>query len=78
MAFTSTDLTNVETAITKLATGARVTSCTIDGDEVQYHRADLMDLLKLRDLIQSELNTASSTDTSNKGRARKAVTSKGY
>lgn len=78
MAFTTTDLTNIETAITKLATGSRVVRCNVDGDEVEYHRTDLMDLLNLRDRIKAELAQAASTDTSNKGQARRAVTSKGY
>jgi len=76
MAFTSTDLTNIETALTKLATGARVVECTIDGDTVIYNRTNIKDLLALRDRIKGEIATAAST--SNYGRARVAVTTKGY
>lgn len=78
MAFTSTDLINLETAIMKLATGSRVVQCNIDGDMVEYHRSDLKDMLALRDQIRAELAEAASTTTSNRGRARWAVTSKGY
>lgn len=78
MAFTSTDLTNLETAIMKLCTGSRVVQCNIDGDLVEYHRADLKQMLALRDQIRAELAEAASTTTSNRGRARWAVTSKGY
>lgn len=76
MAFTSTDLTTLETALTKLASGQRVVECTVDGDTVTYNRTNISDLLKLRDRIKGELAAADST--SNYGRARVAVTTKGY
>jgi hypothetical protein len=77
MAFTATDLTNVEAAITALATGSRVVECEIDGDLVQYHRTDIKSLLSLRDTIRAEIASASSTYNT-RGNARIAVTTKGY
>lgn len=76
MAFTATDVTNLETAIMKLAKGERVVECNIDGDMVQYHRSDLKSLMALRDAIGAKVNAASSTAT--RGRTRVAVTTKGY
>lgn len=76
MAFTATDLTNIEAAIMKLGNGARVVECNIDGDLVQYQRANLKDMLDLRDLIRQELAAAAAPTTYS--RVRKAVTTKGY
>lgn len=60
MAFTSTDLANVETAITELAIGQRVTQITIAGKTVTYQATDLRKLYELRSLIQAELQTSKS------------------
>lgn len=76
MAFTATDLTNIEEAIIKLGRGTRVVECSIDGDIVQYHRTDLKSMLSLRDQIRAEIASAASTST--RGRTRVAVTTKGY
>lgn len=78
MAFTASDLTNLETAIMKLVNGTRVVECNMDGDLVIYHRTDLQDMMNLRDQIKAEIALAASTDTTNRGRARYAVTTKGY
>lgn len=77
MAFTATDLANIESAIVKLASGVLVVECEINGDMVQYNRANLKQMLALRDLIKSELAAESSTYSS-RGNTRIAVTTKGY
>lgn len=77
MAFTATDLTNIETAIVKLASGTLVVECEIDGDLVRYNRADLQQILALRDQIRAEIAAAASTYSS-RGNTRIAVTTKGY
>lgn len=76
MAFTATDITNLEAAIMSLAKGSRVVECNIDGDMVEYHRSDLKSMMALRDTIKAEIAAASSTATH--GRTRVAVTTKGY
>lgn len=76
MAFTATDVTNLEAAIMKLANGSRVEECNIDGDMVQYTRSDLKSMMDLRDTIKAEIAAAASTAT--RGRTRVAVTTKGY
>jgi hypothetical protein len=76
MAFTSTDLSNIEEAIRKLYKGIHVVECSIDGDLIRYQRTDLDDMLKLREQIKKEIaEAAASTSYS---RARVAVTTKGY
>lgn len=77
MAFTATDLTNIETAIMAIANGSRVVECEIDGDRVEYHRTDLKSMMDLRDRIKGEI-AAAATTASSYGRARVAVTTKGY
>lgn len=58
MAFTSTDLTNVETAISDLATGSRVVSVTVGDKVINYQRVDLPELYKLRGIIKADLGTS--------------------
>lgn len=74
MAFTTTDLANIEAAIVKVAVGTRAIECTIDGDTVVYQKSDIKDMMALRDQIRQEL---ASTATGYK-RSRFAVTTKGY
>lgn len=74
MAYTTADLTQVETAIKALATGERVTSARFsDGKSVTYQEADLDKLMKLRTLIAAELAA-----TSGRKRSRLVTTDKGY
>jgi len=55
MAFTSTDLTNVEQAIMSLGTGDAVVQVTFgNGYSVRYREADMDKLIQLRSLIQRE------------------------
>jgi len=55
MAFTTTDLTNVEAAIVSLATGARVVQGVINGKQVRWQESDMHKLQALRSIIQAEL-----------------------
>lgn len=73
MAFTSDDLTAVQSAIMELATGKRVVKILFsNGENVEYGAASLVELKLLRSEIQSELASAS-------GRRRyiRTITSKG-
>ena len=58
MAFSSTDLTSIEAAITALATGERVARVTIGGKMIEYHPADLDKLLRLRGVVSAEVSAA--------------------
>jgi hypothetical protein len=60
MAYTSTDLTNVEAAITALVNGTRIVSVDIGGKTIQYAPAQLKDLLTLRDAIKIEISETAS------------------
>lgn len=61
MAYTSTDLTNVESAITALVNGTRIISVDIGGKTIQYAQTQLKDLLTLRDAIKIEISETAST-----------------
>ena len=58
MAFSSANLTSIETAIMTLAT-RESTEVEIDGRRVRYGRDDLPFLLKLKSAIQQDINAAS-------------------
>lgn len=59
MAYTSTDLANVQAAVTALATGTRKVSVRFsDGKSVEYAQVQLPDLMRLRDQIQAEVSSA--------------------
>lgn len=59
MAYSSTDLESVQTAVLKLATGERVVSVSIEGKTIEYSRPDLGKLETLRNNIISEINRTS-------------------
>lgn len=62
MAYTSTDLTQINAAILELATGKRVTKITFsNGETVEYGAAGLDGLKQLRADIQSEINSTAGT-----------------
>ena len=61
MAFTSTDLANIEAAMVDLATGKRVVSIDVGGKTRQFQSVDLVKLMKLRDIVKSDVNSASNT-----------------
>lgn len=62
MAFTSDDLTAVQTAIMELATGKRVVKITFSNEEtVEYGAASLAELKLLKSEIQSDLSAAAGT-----------------
>ena len=55
MAFTSTDLTNVETAITELATGSREVQVSVGDKMIRYAETDLSKLMTLRTIIKADI-----------------------
>ena len=55
MAFTSTDLSNVESAIINLATGQKAVQVSIGDKYLRYTETQLSDLRALRSTIQREL-----------------------
>lgn len=73
MAFTTSDLASVESAITALACGSRVTTVTVDGETTEYAITSLPSLLNLRDKIKLDIATSLSTV-----RYKRIVHSKGY
>ncbi|MEI6315501.1 MAG: gpW family head-tail joining protein [Syntrophus sp. (in: bacteria)] len=58
MAFTPTDLTNVQTAIMALAMGTRTVSVSIGNKAISYSQAQLSDLRALREEIAAEVGSA--------------------
>ena len=74
MAFTSADLTQVETAIVNLGIGERVVTVRFSsGKTIQYHETDLSELERLRGMIKKDINL-----TAGNSRHRYVSTSKGY
>lgn len=61
MAFSSTDLANVEAAIVSLATGTRVVSVTVSGHVIEYSHARIDRLKALRDEIMAEVQSSAAT-----------------
>ena len=59
MAYTSTDLANVKTAIVALSTGERAVSVSFGDKQFKYSEVDLDQLRRLRTEIQAELRVAS-------------------
>lgn len=57
MAFSSTDLSNVESAIVALATGARIVQVSIAGKQIMYQQVDLDKLQALLATIKANLGT---------------------
>jgi len=55
MAFTNTDLTNVEAAIVALATGEREVSVSLGDKQIRYAEAEIDKLRTLRTEIKTEL-----------------------
>lgn len=66
MAYSSTDLSNVEDAILDLSTGSRVVEIEVGGKRIKYQAASLATLRELRDMIRQDL--AGSTSFVNKVR----------
>lgn len=58
MAFSQTDLTNIESAIIDLATGKRTVRVNIDGKLIEYGQAQLNELKALRADVKAELDAA--------------------
>lgn len=73
MAYTTDDLTAVESAIVELATGKRVVKISFsNGEVVEYAPSSVNDLKVLRSEIQGELNSDAGTK-----RYFRTITSKG-
>ena len=66
--FTSTDLTNIKTAITDLMAGQRVGSVTIGDRQIRYSEVKLDDLIKLRDIIRADVAASGAGGFANKVR----------
>ena len=66
MAYSSTDLTNVEAAITALISGDQIVEITKDGITTRYNQTSLDKLISLREDIKREVNVpAASSGVSN-------------
>lgn len=61
MAFSSTDLSNVESAIVLLSTGAAVARLTVNGKTFDYQQSSLDQLIKLRGIIMSDVQAESTS-----------------
>ena len=61
MAYDSTDLANIQTAITRLISGDQVVEVTRDGRTTKYTAASLDQLRILRREILNEVNSTSSS-----------------
>ncbi len=61
MAFTATDLTNVEQAMVDIATGKRVVQVDVGGKSRQFQAVSIDKLQKLRSIIQADINAAAGT-----------------
>jgi len=68
MAFTPTDLTNVQAAIMALAMGTRTVTVSIGTKTISYSQAQLSELRALREEIVAEVGSAG-------GRAQFVLTS---
>lgn len=55
MAYSATDLANVQAAILALSTGTRVKRITINGQDTEYTEASLGDLRSLKKEIKADL-----------------------
>ena len=74
MAYTSTDLTNIESAILALAAGTRAVRVTLNNKTTEYGQVDLEHLRSLRAEIQKDIVMAAGTGK----RYRYIQTDKGY
>jgi hypothetical protein len=61
MAFTATDLTNIEAAIRAIIVGTRTVSLTLGDKSITYTAADLPTLQKMRADITYEIGLADGT-----------------
>jgi len=55
MAFTATNLSDIESAIVDIATGARKVSVSINGKSITYADTDIDKLLALKSMINQSL-----------------------
>ena len=66
MAFTATDLANIESAMVDLALGKRVVQVDFGGKTRQFQSVDLNKLQKLRDMVKADVLSASGSGCINK------------
>jgi hypothetical protein len=77
MAYTSTDLLNIDTAISRLIAGDRIVRVTRDGRTVEYSQASLAELQAIRTTILNEINRAAQSTTVENPRTVTILTRKG-
>ena len=61
MAFSATDLANIESAIGEIVTGKRVVATEVGGQRREFQRVDLVRLMELRDAAMADVNAAAGT-----------------
>jgi hypothetical protein len=61
MAYTATDLANIEAAIRAIIAGTRTVSLTMGDKTISYTVVDLPELRALRDEIKAEVGAAAGT-----------------
>jgi hypothetical protein len=61
MSYTAAELIKVQAALVALAEGSRVVSVTTNGKTIQYGPADIKALQTLRDAMQTEIDSGSTT-----------------
>jgi len=61
MAYTNTDLNNIEAALLDLARGNRVVKVVVEGKVCEYGQADIDQLRALRAEISAEIKAATGT-----------------
>jgi len=61
MAYTNTDLNNIEAALLDLARGNRVVKVVVEGKVCEYGQADINQLRALRAEISAEIKAATGT-----------------
>jgi len=55
MAFTASDLTNIDAAIVEIAAGKRVVATEVNGQRREFQRVDLDKLIALRAIVQADV-----------------------
>jgi len=57
MAFTQTDLDNIDAAILELATGTKAVRVTINNKTIEYQETSIDQLQKIRAIVQADVGT---------------------
>jgi len=61
MAFSATDLANIESAIVEIAMGKRVVTVEVGGKTRSFQAAGIENLLRLRDVVKADIEDAAGT-----------------